>query len=134
VSGPTTRTANLADVSAVSLSALCLIHCLALPFLAAALPVLASLSEAEWPHKAFVLAALPVSGWVLFREQAAGRASWFTPLALSGLALLLAAAFAEWLHDYETPLTVAGAVLLASAHGLRWRRLQSRSSHQQDPH
>jgi hypothetical protein len=46
----------------------------------------------------------------------------------------LAAAFAEPLHDYETPLTITGAVLLASAHGLRWRRLQSKSSNQKDLH
>jgi len=134
VSVPTTRTAHLADVSAISLSGLCLIHCLALPFLAAALPVAAILSEAEWLHKVFALAALPVSGWVIFRERADPRATWFTPLALSGLALLLAAAFVELLHDYETVLTVAGAVLLAGAHSLRWRRLQSKSLHQKDLH
>lgn len=134
MSVPNTRTVHLADVSAISLSALCLIHCLALPFLAAALPVAASLSEAEWLHKAFVLAALPVSGWVIFRERAARRATWFTPLALAGLALLLAAAFAEPLHDYETPLTVTGAALLACAHGLRWRRLQTKYSHPKDLH
>jgi hypothetical protein len=134
MSTQTTSAAHLADLSAISLSALCLLHCLALPFLAAALPVAASLSEAEWLHKAFVLAALPVSGWVIFRERAARRATWFTPLALGGLALLLAAAFAEPLHDYETLLTVAGAALLAAAHVLRWRRLKSRSSHQKDLH
>lgn len=134
MSVPATKTAHLADLSAISLSALCLIHCLALPFLAAALPVAASLSEAEWLHKAFVLTALPVSGWVIFRERAAGSTTWFTPLAVTGLALLLAAAFAEPLHDYESPLTVVGAAVLAAAHVLRWRRLQSRSSHQKDLH
>lgn len=130
----TTKTARLVDVSAISLSALCLIHCLALPFLAAVLPVAASLSDAEWLHKAFVLTALPLSGWVIFQESVFRRVTWFIPLALGGLALLLAAAFAEPLHDYETPLTIAGAVLLASAHGLRWRQLQSRISHQKDRH
>lgn len=130
----TTKTARLVDVSAISLSALCLIHCLALPFFAAFLPVAASLSDAEWLHRAFVLAALPVSGWVIFRERAARRATWFTPLALGGLTLLLVAAFAQPLHDYETPLTVIGAVLLASAHILRWRRLQFQPSHQEDQH
>ena len=126
------QTARLADVSAISLSALCLIHCLALPMLAATFPVAASVAEAEWLHKLFALAALPISGWVILREQAGRRAAGFTPLALGGLALLLAAAFVEALHDFETTLTVTGAALLAGAHILRWRRFTSKSSHQKD--
>ncbi|MEM7054169.1 MAG: MerC domain-containing protein, partial [Pseudomonadota bacterium] len=55
-----TKTAAL-DFSAISLSALCLIHCLALPLLAAGLPVIGVLSQAEWFHQLLVLLALPVT-------------------------------------------------------------------------
>ncbi|MEO0465572.1 MAG: MerC domain-containing protein [Pseudomonadota bacterium] len=112
------NTALSFDSAALGLSGLCLIHCLALPLMAAALPALASVAEAEWLHKAFVVAALPVS----LVAMARGGGAVFTGLALVGLALLLAGAFAEPLHDYETALTVAGALILSAAHLWRWRR------------
>ena len=106
------------DTSAIGLSGLCLIHCLALPFVAAAFPVLASAAEAEWLHRAFVLLAVPVSLMAMVR----GGGAVFIGLALVGLSLLITGAFVEQLHDYETPLTVAGALFLAAAHIFRWRR------------
>ena len=106
------------DTSAIGLSTLCLVHCLALPIVAAGVPVLASAAEAEWVHRAFVLLAVPIS----FMAMARGGGRVFTGLALVGLSLLITGAFVEQLHDYETPLTVAGALTLAFAHIFRWRR------------
>ena len=111
-----------ADASAITLSSLCLFHCLALPLLATVLPVAGVFAEAEWLHKALVLMALPVSGFVILRSKDQQYAAGFTVLAIAGLAPLVAAAFVEPLHDYETPLTVIGALMLASAHILRWKR------------
>ena len=49
------------DTSAVSLSVLCLVHCLALPLVSAFLPLAGVLAEAEWIHRAIVLIAVPIT-------------------------------------------------------------------------
>ncbi|MEM1105092.1 MAG: MerC domain-containing protein [Pseudomonadota bacterium] len=103
------------DVGAVGLSSLCLVHCLALPVLSAVSPVFGTMAEAEWIHQVLVLIALPIS--IAAMVRGGGRV--FIALASAGLALLVASAFVEALHDYETPLTVLGASLLAAGH--LWR-------------
>jgi hypothetical protein len=117
----TTRAAAI-DASAVTLSGLCLIHCMAVPLLAAFLPVAGVFADAEWVHKAFVAAALPVSGFAIVRSWKPGGGTGFALLASPGLTLLVSAAFAPALHELETPLTVTGALLLGSAHIWRWNR------------
>ena len=82
------------------------------------LPLAGVVAEAEWVHQAFVVAALPFSAWAIIRSnQMKGRVA-FVLLAVSGLALLVlvAGAFVEALHDFETLLTVVGVLLLASSH------------------
>jgi len=61
--------AALLDASAVALSSLCLLHCLALPLLAAALPLFGAWAEAEWVHAVFVAIALPITGFALWRAH-----------------------------------------------------------------
>jgi hypothetical protein len=112
--------AAVIDVSAITLSGLCVVHCLALPLLAAFLPLAGAWSEAEWVHKAFVALALPLSGFAIVRRLSGPDWKVFVGLAVAGLILLIAAAFMEALHEYETPLTVTGALMLASAHIWRW--------------
>lgn len=107
------------DGSAIALSGLCLLHCLALPLLSAILPIAGVWAEAEWLHKAFVIAALPFSLIGLSSKRVS------VPIGIliaSGFGLLLAGAFVEALHDFETQLTVAGGLLLASGHALRWTK------------
>ena len=109
--------AALFDVSALALSGLCLLHCLALPLLAALLPLLGTWSEAEWVHGLFVLIAAPLTSYALWRahrHRPLPAALWL--LAGTGLALLLAGACGGLGARAETPLTVAGSLALASAH------------------
>ncbi|MQP74533.1 MerC family mercury resistance protein [Stenotrophomonas sp. MYb238] len=111
------NTAALFDASAVALSTLCLLHCLALPLLAALLPLFGAWSEAEWVHGVFVLIAAPLSGYALWRahrHRPLPAALWL--LAGAGLALLLAGASGVPGEHAETPLTVAGSLALAGAH------------------
>lgn len=109
--------ARAGDAVAISLSGLCLAHCLALPVAAAALPVLGLWAEAEWVHWAFVAIAAPVSLWTLARPAHGGAVRpGLLSLALAGLALLVAGAAGFPDHDAETPLTVAGGLTLALAH------------------
>lgn len=120
-----TRTLSLVDLSGIGLSGLCLIHCLAMPLLAAALPVLAVFAEAEWLHKAFVLMALPVAVIAAVTLRAGRDKLAIMALLIAGLSFLTAGAFVEALHDHETALTIAGAICLASAHIWRWIRHQA---------
>lgn len=120
------------DGAAAALSNLCLLHCLALPLLAALLPILVpvlapvmasggdSLHGPAWLHWLLLGVALPVSGYALWRgmESHGGR----LPLLLAGLGFPLMAAGAL-LHDnglVEPTLTVAGGLLVAFAHWKNW--------------
>ena len=107
--------ATVVDGSAIVLSSLCLIHCLALPLLSAVLPVAGVWAEAEWLHKAFVIAAIPFSLIGLSSKRLT------VPIGIliaSGIGFLLFGAFVEALHDYETQLPVIGALLMASGQAL----------------
>ena len=106
------------DVAAISLSGLCLAHCLALPLIASLLPLAGAGAEAPWVHWAFALTAAPVSIWTLTRRPRA----WALGLGLLGLAFLFAGAAAIPSHDAETLVTVIGGVILAGAHVLNWIR------------
>jgi len=117
----TTRVLKAATIDglAISLSGLCLVHCLLLPVLSAGLPILGVWAELEWLHKAFVVAALPFSLLALASARANGVIG---GLIAGGFILLAAGAFAEPLHDFETVLTVLGGGTLALGHALGWRR------------
>lgn len=118
-----TRHAALLDTGAIALSSLCLLHCLALPLLAAALPLFGAWAEAEWVHGIFVGIALPLTGFALWRahrQQPLPAVAWTA--AAMGLALLLAGAL-EWpSHGSETAVTVVGSLLLAATHVWNARR------------
>ncbi|MEO1043035.1 MAG: MerC domain-containing protein [Pseudomonadota bacterium] len=111
------------DGPAVILSGLCLLHCLALPVLASLVPAFGVLFDHEWLHRGLVLLAVPFTVTALLNGGLNQRAVVFAVAALTGLALLVAAVFVEAFHDWETPMTVIGAVVLASAHVWRWRLL-----------
>ncbi|MHA7871031.1 MAG: MerC domain-containing protein [Hyphococcus sp.] len=112
------------DAAAVGLSSFCLIHCLALPVLALALPIAGALAEHEWIHKALVLTAIPFSGYAVFIRGAHLRDRLFVLLVTLGLALLTASAFIEYFHALEKPMTTVGAIFVATGHLWRWRRHQ----------
>lgn len=119
----TARTQTWGDAAAIGLSALCMVHCLALPLLAASLPFIGLFAEAPWVHWAFAATAAPIAAWSLSRPMSDSRRNWQL-LGLGGAgALLLFMAAAEWpTHAWETPVTVVGGLLLATAHGLNWRK------------
>lgn len=110
------------DAAGISVSSLCLIHCLALPVLAGVLPIASSWAAAEWAHKALVLLAIPISGYAVFTRGVQFHDSLFVFLVTFGLALLAASAFIDALHDFEKPVTSAGAFIVAAGHIWRWRR------------
>ncbi|HGM6771401.1 TPA: MerC domain-containing protein [Stenotrophomonas maltophilia] len=113
----------LLDAGALALSSLCLLHCLALPLLAAALPLFGAWAQAEWVHLLFVAIALPLTGYALWRADRRHRLPVMAWTAAGlGLGLLLAGALELPSHAWETPLTVTGSLLLAAAHIWNARR------------
>lgn len=104
------------DFIAVGLSALCVIHCVALPLLVAIMPVIAQAAENELAHKLIVVAAVPVSLRVIWKTLPLERNKLFVGVVLAGLTLLILAAFVEAMETYEQLVTIAGASLLSTAH------------------
>ena len=106
------------DGAAVGLSALCLIHCLALPLLVAGLPFLAQFSEGHL-HAQMLFIVLPLSVVALglgFRHHR--RMSIVLAGVVGMLTLFVGATVA---HDQlglnaDRAFTIVGALVLAAAH------------------
>lgn len=110
---------RFADYAGMAASALCLAHCLAMPLVLAAFPLLGLGGEHHALHDALLLGVtVPVllalvPGYLAHRDPA--------PLLLggSGLAIFLAAVLVAGPrlgHAFETALAVASSVLLLAAH------------------
>jgi len=114
------------DLSAATLSSVCVLHCLGLPLLTTLLPVASLFSDSHLLHVAMVLLAIPVTLRVVLSEVATRRREVFITAALTGLCLMLAAVLVPVPEAYETPLTVIGGALLVCAHLWRWFQHQAR--------
>ena len=110
------------DRLGITLSVVCLLHCLALPVALATLPVVA----ANWPenaqfHTVMALVLMPVAMLaVLPGLRMHGRKSVGVAMA-AGLSLLSTAAFGEealLTHEWAIALTVAGGAILVAAHAV----------------
>ncbi len=117
---PALRT-SFVDGYAISLSGLCMIHCLAPILIPMAIPFSAELVEAEGVHRLLVLMALPAGVWVVSKSWSGIHARVLTALIGGGLLLLFAGAFAAALENHERALTVCGALALAAGHGMHLR-------------
>lgn len=103
------------DRAATVLSLACIVHCLALPLLAAVLPFAAALAEAEWVHWVLAVLAVVASASVAISARSARNPTFLIPAGL-GVALVTGALFAERFGIDETAPTVIGACLIAFAH------------------
>jgi hypothetical protein len=116
--------------AAVGASALCLIHCIGLPLLLAALPALSSLiSIPESFHVWILVFAVPSSALALFTGRHRHRRAY--PLIIGAIGLILLATGALFLLGgrWETPVTILGSLCLASAHIANWRLRHSSHRH-----
>lgn len=103
------------DRAATALSALCIVHCLALPVLASVMPFLTVVADADWLHWLFAGLAAIISASVPIRDVLARTPGFLVPAGL-GISFLIAGLFAEQLGSNETVLTVIGGLLVAFAH------------------
>lgn len=108
------------DKAAMTASFLCLVHCVALPVLLALLPSLSRVLDIPETFHLWMLAfAVPASVWALVSGRA--RHGLPLPLGLCGLALLTLGAVVFGEGRLETPVTVAGSLVLIAAHLVNWR-------------
>ncbi|MBT8084960.1 MAG: MerC domain-containing protein [Woeseia sp.] len=115
------------DRIAIVMSALCIVHCLALPVVLIALPFVAQFASTHW-HLPMLLFAVPVSVTaIVIGYRRHGNFGLLAGAAL-GLALLIGGATLG--HNYLGPaadrsLTIAGSLILAFVHWQNSRLLRS---------
>ena len=111
------------DISAISLSALCLIHCLATGVFLALVSTL-QLSHAwigQRFHTTIFVVALAVASYALTRGWLQHHLKRALLCGVCGLGLMGSALLPHISHMWETNLTVLGASLLALAHLINMR-------------
>lgn len=122
----TAKSTDWLDGAAVGLSGLCLLHCLALPFLVGALPMLMPFSDSHL-HTQMLFIAVPLSTVAIGIGYARHRNARVVLAALTGMTLLVVGATVA--HSSlglvaDRVFTVCGSLVLAAAH--LWNSLLSR--------
>jgi hypothetical protein len=112
------------DRLAIALSALCLLHCLAIPLAVLAAPaVTAWLSGTETAmHWALLALAVPLSIWAYSRGYRRHGGVAATMLGGLGLALMLVGVSHLLAASWEIPLTLVGVVMVSVGHGMNIHR------------
>ena len=106
------------DGAAVGLSALCLVHCLALPLLVVGLPFLAQFAEGHL-HAQMLLIAVPLSVFALglgYRHHRNLRIVMAGVVGISFLTLGATVAHDSWGIMADRIITIIGSLVLATAH------------------
>ena len=120
------KAAVMLDRVAVMLSGLCLLHCLALPFLLVALPAISAFSEGHL-HAQMLIIAIPVSVVALafgFRRHGSG---YIVGFGILGMLLLVTGGTLA--HSYygliaDRAFSISGALVLAVTHYYNSRRIR----------
>jgi hypothetical protein len=123
------RLQSFFDTCAVLISALCALHCLALPVLLIASPLLgASVLSDELFHQLLLWVIVPTSVVAVALARLRHPDVWVLVLVVMGLLILTGGAL--WAHDYAPPLVdtvmaLAGGALLAIGHIRNFRLCKS---------
>ena len=121
------------DQIAIALSAICLVHCLAVPVLVAVLPIAAvSFGDSQHFHGLMLWLVVPTSvvGFTLgFRLHR--RAGLVATGAIGVLILWAAAVFGHdaWSESIEVAVSVVGSLVLGGAHWMNFRAVRQCHSH-----
>lgn len=110
------------DKAAISISALCILHCLALPFLLVAIPGLGAFVEESVIHTILVIIALPFTLFAIGYMIYSGA---FRPLFLGMVVIGFVMLFSGATHlindEIELIVTIIGGLLVISAHFMNLR-------------
>lgn len=111
---------RLLDRIAISLSAICIVHCLAVPLVLAVLPIaVLSLGADSHLHAAMLWLVVPVSvvGLIMgFREHHRAQIAVAGMLGLAVIAYASIVGHEQWPFSIEILVSLVGSVLLAGAH------------------
>lgn len=123
------------DQIAIALSAICIVHCLAVPVLIAVLPIAAvSFGNSEHFHGLMLWLVVPTSFFGFLMGYRLHRRAGLVALGFVGVVILAAAAVwghAAWPEWLEVLVSVAGSLLLASAHWQNFRAVRRCHRHRQ---
>lgn len=111
-------TSDWLDGAAVTLSALCLVHCLALPLVVAGLPFLSQFAESHL-HAQALIVVLPLSVIALaigFRRHASLRIIAGGALGMTLLIIGATVAHGALGLTADRVFTISGSLILATAH------------------
>ncbi|GAA5175440.1 hypothetical protein GCM10025771_07590 [Niveibacterium umoris] len=123
------------DKLGIFASAACLVHCLALPLLIPLLPALALIPHTG-VHALLLVPVVLLSLLALLPGYRRHRSRYVGVAAIAGVSLCSIAVGAEALFHIESldvPFTVAGGLLLVSAHWVNLRRMRSQTDLQACP-
>jgi uncharacterized membrane protein len=110
------------EALAIGATVACLVHCLALPLLFAAIPVLAATMPLPVNfHVIALLLAVPATAGALFAGYRRHRLAKPLIAGTFGLTLLTLGALAWHSTALEVPVTVVGSLFIAAAHLANWR-------------
>lgn len=116
------------DRIAIGLSAVCLVHCLAVPIVIAVLPVAAiSFGESQHFHGLMLWLVVPTSVAGFGLGYRLHRRAGLVVAGAAGVAVLAAAAVyghTAWSESFEVAVSVAGSLLLGAAHWLNFRAVR----------
>lgn len=124
------KSSNLLDKTAVTLSGLCLLHCLALPLVLIALPFLGEFS-AEHLHAQMLIVVIPVSLFAFATGYRRHRNSCVIACGVLGMIVLVIGGTVA--HRYygltaDRLLTIVGTMILAVTHFYNSRLSRHRAS------
>lgn len=106
------------DRWAIGLSALCLVHCLAIPLTLLALPLFAHelISHQSLVHWLFLVLALPISAFALYTGYRRHRNRSVVVAGVIGISTMFVGVAHLAGVELELPLSTAGALCLVYAH------------------
>lgn len=117
--------ADWLDFSAIGVSGLCLVHCLASGVFVVGLSAVSlSVPASHEFHLYTLIAAFVLAAWALGRGWLRLRRGAPVALGAAGLVLMGLGAMPGMVGWPEMALTVTGVVVLAAAHVLNWRALR----------
>jgi hypothetical protein len=116
------------DRIAIALSAVCLVHCLAVPVVVAVLPIAAiTIGESQHFHGLMLWLVVPTSFAGFSMGYRLHRRAPIVGLGAIGVVILSVAAIyghSVWPVRLEVAVSVAGSLILGSAHWLNFRAVR----------
>ena len=129
---------RLLDRIAISLSAICIVHCLAVPLVVAVLPIaVLGLGAESHLHAAMLWLVVPVSivGLIMgLREHHRVKIAVAGMLGLAVIAFASIYGHGQWPFSIEIIVSVLGSVLLAGAHWANFVVVRKVHVHHPHPH